>query len=672
MDLPMSLDLIIIAIVLAAASGMPGLCFKRSSVWGQRIAVVILGIGSTVGLAGIVLGFPFDQNQVSLFPWPAAGNSLIGADALSAFFLVPIFLMGTLGAVYGLGYWPQQQHPRNGRKLRLFWGLLVAGMSLLVISRHAMAFLLGWEVMALSAFFLIDTEDFRNECRQASYLYILCTHLGTLSLFALFALWRWATGSYVLQPVAVHAISLGTMNALFLLALIGFGVKAGMMPLHFWLPTAHANAPSHVSAIMSGVVIKMGIYGLLRFLSLLPEPPAIWGGTILTLGGISGLLGVLFAIGQHDLKRLLAYHSVENIGIILMGLGLAMLGRSTGRPEWIVLGLAGCLLHVWNHSLFKSLLFLCAGSVVHATHTREIDHLGGLAKKMPWTAAMFLVGAVAICGLPPLNGFVSELFVYLGLFQSLGIDGKNGSAAMIAVPVLATIGALAVACFVKVYGVVFLGNSRTLRSEHAQESPLSMRGPMVVLAVCCALIGLAPVLVSPILDAVIRTWMPELHQDRLGVATLVPLGSIGAMSILLVVLIAGFAKLFLRYARVTNDVNTWDCGYARPTHRMQYTASSFAQMIVSLFRWVLHPRIHSPSVQGLFPQPTKFHTEVDDVVLDRLLVPASRIVERCVGWIRTLQHGLTQHYVLYILITVILMLSLLIPFDEFLARLFAR
>ena len=229
-----------------------------------------------------------------------------------------------------------------------------------------MAFLFGWEVMALSAFFLITTEDQREECRQAGWIYLIATHVGTLTLFALFALWRWATGSYALTPVASDAMGLGVMNVLFFLSLIGFGIKAGIMPLHFWLPGAHANAPSHVSAMLSGVVLKMGIYGLVRFLSLLPDPPYLWGGLILLLGAISGLLGVVFAIGQHDLKRLLAYHSVENIGIILMGLGLAMLGRSAGRPEWIVLGLAGCLLHVWNHSLFKSLLFLSAGSVVHS------------------------------------------------------------------------------------------------------------------------------------------------------------------------------------------------------------------------------------------------------------------------------------------------------------------
>lgn len=672
----MSVNLILLAIGLAAASGSLGLCFVRSSVWGQRVAVGIMVGSAITGLIGAgwaLRGAPF---STSSFPWSAAGDSIVGLDALSAFFLVPIFLMGGLGSIYGLGYWPQREHSNDGRKLRLFWGLLVAGMALLVIARHAMAFLLGWEFMALSSFFLISTEDDVAECRRASWIYLITTHVGTLALFALFAAWRSATGAYLFQPIAVNAIGMGTLNGLFALALLSFGVKAGVMPLHFWLPPAHAAAPSHVSAIMSGVVIKMGIYGLLRFLSLLPNPPAFWGGTILILGAISGLLGVVFAIGQHDLKRLLAYHSVENIGIILMGLGLAMLGRSMGRPEWLVLGLAGCLLHVWNHGLFKALLFLCAGSVVHAAHTREIDRLGGLAKTMPWTAAMFLIGAVAICGLPPLNGFVSEFFIYFGLFGTI----PSGSVAVVAAPVLAMIGALAVACFVKVYGAVFLGNPRTQLAVPVHESPFTMRSPLMVLAAGCIVVGLAPVLIAPILNDVIADWMPPRAGAAPALQTLVPLQSIGVMALALVATIAILAMFLKRLTarRSAESKNgavlpgTWDCGYAQPTARMQYSASSFAQTIIALFNWVLRPRVHAPTIKGVFPLPTAMHSHVDDVVLDRMLVPAGESIERWFGWFRRFQHGLTQHYVLYILITVIALLSTLIPFGEYLERLFAR
>jgi len=490
----MPLNLILIAIALAAGSGLPALALPRASLAGQRLAAGIMCLASALGLGGAascLIGAVPEAVPLALFPWPAMGGGFVALDPLSAFFLVPVLLMGALGPLYGLGYWPQDRHKRNARKLQLFWGLLVAGMALLVIGRHAMIFLLGWEVMALSAFLLVTSEDQREESRRAGFIYLQGTHTGTLALFALFALWRWATGSFELIPAAAGSLGLGVQSALFLLALISFGVKAGIMPLHFWLPGAHANAPSHVSAMLSGVVLKMGIYGLVRFFLLLPDLPGLWGGLVLTLGAVSGLLGVVFAIGQHDLKRLLAYHSVENIGIILMGLGLAMLGRASGRPEWLVLGFAGCLLHVWNHSFFKSLLFFCAGSVDHGAHTRQLDQLGGLSRKMPWTATMFLIGAVAICGLPPLNGFVSELFVYLGLFKTVTVSGEVGSAAMIAVPVLAMIGALAVSCFVKVYGGAFLGEPRTAGGARPTSPPWSMRMPRR-LAQHCTVIGLAP------------------------------------------------------------------------------------------------------------------------------------------------------------------------------------
>ncbi|MBI5506454.1 MAG: hydrogenase [Deltaproteobacteria bacterium] len=668
----MSLELIIIAIVVAAASGWPGLCLGRASVWSERIAAAMMSAAAVVGLAGVVAGICSDARESSGFPWPAAGNSAIGVDALSAFFLVPVFVIGALGAIYGLGYWPQRLHPGSGRKLRLFWGTLVAAMAVLVVARHAMAFLLGWEMMALSAFFLVGTEDEREECRRAAWLYLVATHVGTLALFALFAAWRHATGSYALQPVASDALGLAQMNTLFLLALVAFGLKAGVMPLHFWLPGAHANAPTHVSAILSGVVLKMGVYGLLRFLSLFPDPPAAWGGMILTLGMISCLLGVAFAIGQHDLKRLLAYHSVENIGIILIGLGLAMLGRSAERPEWIVLGLAGCLLHVWNHGLFKSLLFLAAGSVVHATHTREIDHLGGLSEAMPWTATMFLVGAVAICGLPPLNGFVSELLVYLGLLGTLATHGGSGSAAAVAAPVLAMAGALALACFVKVYGAVFLGSARTEACERAREAPATMKGPMLFLALCCALIGTVPVVVGPLLDRVVATWMSSGYRAHPELSSLVPLRAVTALSLSFVALVVVIALMLERRGRAPSRSVTWDCGYAAPTSRMQYSASSFAQMIVRMFRGIVRPRIHDPAIEGVFPLRGEMHSHIDDAVLDRLLLPAGRAVREWFGMLRGFQQGLAQHYVLYILITVLVMLSMQIPIARVVTRMFER
>ena len=669
----MFLDLTLIAIGLAAMSGVLGLGVSRFSVWGERLAAAMMVLAAVAGVAGGCGGLCSGGEGAAFFPWPAAGNGTVGLDPLSAFFLLPVFLMGGLGPIYGLGYWPQRRHPANGRKLHLFWGLMVAGMGLLIISRHALVFLLGWEFMALSAFFLVSTEDQHAESRQAGWVYLIATHVGTLALFALFALWRQATGSYLLLPAGRDVLGLGMLNLFFFLSLLGFGLKAGVMPLHFWLPGAHANAPSHVSAMLSGVVLKTGIYGLVRWLSLLPDPPVAWGALILILGTVSGLLGVVFAIGQHDLKRLLAYHSVENIGIILMGLGVALLGRSAGQPGWVALGLAGCLLHVWNHSLFKSLLFLGAGAVVHATHTRQIDRLGGLAKAMPWTAAFFLTGAVAICGLPPLNGFVSEWLVYLGLLNGALSSDHSGLAALIGVPGLAMIGALAVACFVKVYGTVFLGEPRTRDASRAQEVPVTMRLPMAVLAGCCVLIGVAPMWVAPALDAATACWLAGLGPEPVSLEpAIAPLKMVSLMAVSLIVCVAGFSLLLVRVLGGARRGLTWDCGYAQPTARMQYTAGSFAQTIVLLFSRVLRPQGHPPHLARLFPDQVHTHSHVDEAVLDRVLLPVGHRIEGWFAWFHRFQRGLTQHYVLYILLTLLAFLCTLFSFKHFIAQWFSR
>jgi hydrogenase-4 component B len=666
----MSYYFILTAMVLAAASGVPGLWFARTSPWGQRLSLALMTLGALAGTAGAVDSLFLTRQLAFIFPWQAMGDSLTGLDPLSAFFLIPIFVTSGLATVYGAGYWPAQRHPRTSKKLRFFWGLLVGGMALVVISKHALAFLFGWEVMALSAFFLVTTEDHHQGSRRAGWTYFISMHISLLALLALFALWRHATGSFALQPAA--DIPLGVLNVLFFLALLSFGLKAGVMPLHFWLPGAHANAPTHVSALLSGIVLKIGIYGLLRFLSLLPNPPAIWGTLILALGAVSGLLGVVFALAQHDLKRFLAYHSIENIGIILMGLGLAMLGRTYHLPALVVLGLAGCLLHVWNHSLFKSLLFLAAGSVVQATHTRQIDNLGGLAKTMPWTAAMFLVGSVAICGLPPLNGFISEFFIYLGLLRGMTSAGTGAVTAALVAPLLAMIGALAVACFVKVYGTLFLGNPRTPAAAQAGEAPWTMRLPMLTLAAFCLIIGLAPFLLGPVLDAVVPYCDPTLTGVHPSLWALAPLGTLGAIAMVLFLGLTALVTAAAFRGKTRLRAVTWDCGYAAPNARMQYTASSFAQPIMAMFNWVLKPSEQRSRLELPFPQRGKMQSHVDDVTLERFLEPTGRDLKRLAGWFRRFQQGLTQHYVLYILITMAILLSTLLPLGKIIAWLASR
>jgi hydrogenase-4 component B len=355
----------------------------------------------------------------------------------------------------------------------------------------------------------------------------------------------------------------------------------------------------------------------------------------------------------------LAYHSIENIGIIVMGLGLALIGRSLDRIDWVILGLAGSLLHFWNHSLFKSLLFFSAGSVIHAAGTREIDRLGGLAKRMPWTALGFLIGAVAICGLPPLNGFVSEFLIYLGLFGTLGgSDGSSFAAVAFAAPALALIGALAAACFVKAYGVVFLGTARTESTQRAHESPWLMIVPMAALAACCFFLGILPPLVAPILGEGISAWAPGLEDAGPRLAALAPLDWITVMGVALLAVILAAALLLwqrLRHSVVDQDT-TWGCGYIAPTPRMQYTSSSFAQMLVGLFGWALRPRVHGPAALPLFPGKTAFHSEVPDPVLDEAVLPAFAAGERLFSWFRVLQQGSVQAYLLYLFLALIALL----------------
>lgn len=654
----MSEPLILLGILLAAISGVVGLLWNRNAISGQWVTTVLAVLGAGLGLGGVGMFWIAGESQPVILPWSLfpAEKFHVALDGLSAIFLVPIFLISLLGNIYGLSYWKQTEQPTTGRKLRLFYGTLTAGMALLVIARNSIVFLFGWEIMALSAFFLVATEDHKKEVRETAWIYFVATHVSTLCLFALFALLRSAGGSFALVPLQEGALTPRAATAVFVLSLVGFGLKAGVMPFHVWLPSAHAITPSHVSAIMSGVIIKMGVYGLVRITSLLPLPPVEWGGVVLAFGVVSGVLGVAFAIGQHDLKRLLAYHSIENIGIIVMGIGLALIGRSLHRADWIVLGLSGALLHVWNHAFFKALLFLSAGSVIHAVHTREIDHLGGLAKKMPGTALCFLIGAVAICGLPPLNGFVSEFFIYLGLFRTLEERTFNGAA--LAAPALALIGALAVACFVKVYGAVFLGSPRSEHAHHAHESPWTMQGPMSVLVVCCVVIGLAPPLIAPLLAKGVAAWAPELHDAGPRLAALAPLHwiSIMGVSLLAALCLGGFLLRRQLQSHVVEEGATWGCGYVAPTPRMQYTSSSFAQMLVDLFRWVLRPRVHKPKRMALFPQKTDFHSEVPDTVLDEAVLPAFRFGAWLLSWFRVFQQGSIQTYLLYIFIALIALL----------------
>jgi hydrogenase-4 component B len=521
---------------------------------------------------------------------------------------------------------------------------MVAMMTLVLVAANGLYFLFGWELFTVAAFFLIILESHGRKVRVAGWLYLAASHVGTLFLFAFFALLAERTGSWELGP---QLRGVGGLAPLFWLALVGFGVKAGMFPLHVWLPSAHANAPSHVSAILSGMALKLGVYGLVRFSGWLP-PPAEAGWVVIALGAVGALGGIAFAFAQNDLKRLLAYCSVENIGVILIGLGAAFLGASHGDAAWGRLALIGALLHVWNHGLFKALLFFGAGSVLHATGTREISRLGGLWTKMPWTAGLFALGAVAVSGLPPLNGFVSEWLVYLGLFDA-GIEhGPVAWAAMPVVIMLGMAGALALASFAKAGALVFCGAPRTKRAAHAHEAGAWMLGPMVVLGGLCVAIGLAPALLWPLVGRAAGAWNPAwavVAEKAPG--SLITLGVVHAVLALLAI---SAATLLWRRAQANGLQRglTWDCGYAAPTGRMQYTGGSFAGIASGWFFWLLRPErvVHRP--HGPMPDSARRVERVPETVLEKVLVPAGEGVLRVSTAVRRLQHGRLQYYILYL------------------------
>ncbi len=409
---------------------------------------------------------------------------------------------------------------------------------------------------------------------------------------------------------------------------------------------------------MSGVMIKTGIYGLLRMLAFLGPPPAWWGWTLLGIGFASGTVGVLFALAQHDLKRLLAYHSVENIGIIALGMGVGLLGLNANSPVIAALGFAGALLHVINHALFKGLLFLCAGAVQHGAHTLHIEELGGLQRRMPRTAILFLLGAAAISGLPPLNGFVSEFLIYLGAYRGVGSLDANGAASMAAViGGLALIGGLATACFTKAYGIVFLGLPRSREAAQAHEAGPLMLVSMALLAAACVLIAvLAPVIIPLFAPAVSQITRFDVSPVLAGAMPSLRAITFGAGGLMLLIGLLAILRRRLLSRRIVSRAVTWDCAYEAPNPRMQYTASSFAEPLTKLFDFILRPHRKAHLPMGLFPDSASFSEETPDAARRILFHPAYAAVEWCALRMRWLQNGRVQIYVVYIMLTLLAVL----------------
>ena len=646
----------LVAAGLIGASGLVALCASRAGARvADRVAVTVLAAGAAAAVFAAMLAFSGGGDELAFAAGFPGGALAVGLDPLSAVFLLPVAVLTAACGVYSLAYFPAADHPREAPRLRVSFGLSSAGLIVVLLARHSLVFLAGWEVMAIAAFFAVTAEDRDREVREAGFLYLVSTRASALCLLALFALHSAATGSFGLTPIGVGVVAPGIQSALFVLALVGFGLKAGLVPLHVWLPPAHAAAPTHVSALLSGVLIKSGIYGIVRVVSLLPDARPWWGEALLVAGVVSAVLGVAYALAQHDVKRLLAYHSVENIGIIAIGLGVALICRATGRLDTAALALGGALLHVVNHALFKGLLFLGAGAVIQRTGTRSLDALGGIAAAMPATAIFFLVGAVAIVGLPPLNGFVSELLIYSGLLRVVASGaGEVWLLAALSAPALALVGGLALACFAKVVGSVFLGAPRHRSVSGGKDAPAAMLAPMAALACLCAAIGVVPFAFAPALAAASAVAL------RAPLASLdAPFAAISIVSLAALALCAAVGlALRARLARAPLEAaGTWDCGYAEPSARMQYSASSFAEPLVRVFSFALLPSVYSPRLTPIFPGPAAFHSEVVDGALDRILMPVVRAFADFARRLRVLQQGSVHAYLLYVWLALIALLA---------------
>ena len=671
--------LLILAISAYVGGVAAGLVFWQKDRAANLLCFGLATLGALCGVLAAVIGL-IQPSTLSLQPrilWPSPTPLLsfaVRLDGLGLFFVLVLSLLGVALSIYALGY----ARSYFGRKPvgalgALYNGLLLA-TTLVFLSSNFVFFLFAWELMAATAYALVSFDHENTEAREAGVLYFVMSHIGTGCLILGFLLLFQASGNGDFS--SFHALGermeAGPRNAAFLLFLVGFGVKAGIVPLHVWLPAAHPVAPSHVSALLSGVLIKTGIYGMARvFFEFLGTPPMWWSVTVLSIGTASAVLGVLYALMEHDLKRLLAYHSIENIGIILMGFGAALMFQHTGHPVLASLALIAGLYHTINHAAFKALLFLGAGAVLYATHTRNMEELGGLIKKMPKTAFFFLIGAVAISALPPLNGFVSEWLTYQSLLQGFG---TTESLVRLLFPIsgalLALTGALAAACFVKAFGITFLAQPRSNHVERAHEASPTMLAGMALLTGLCVFLGLFPGVFLRVFDPITAQLTGEILSQRLATdngwvltALATQSGSISTMGMALMAmcLLPIPAVLWWAFARNsrTRIGPTWDCGLKGLTPRMEYTATGFSKPLRMIFRGLFRPRreiLSEFEFSRYFKKAIRFESHIEETFERRLYRPLNRFITRASRRMRALQAGSIQAYLIYVFAALLLLL----------------
>ncbi|MCC6141766.1 MAG: hydrogenase 4 subunit B [Nitrospira sp.] len=643
----------------------------------QRLAAsicasVAAGAGIALGLLGLTAPEPVAFSISSTAPLLVFA---IRIDPLSAFFVLTISLVGLAAAIYAVGY---VRHFQGGTSIAALGSLangFLLSMTLVVLADNGLFFLMVWELMSLASYFLVVTEHEKTDVRYAGFFYLAMTHIGTAFIALAYLILFQSAGSFSFEAFRhpERAVPEEIRTLIFLAALIGFGTKAGIVPLHVWLPYAHPAAPSHISALMSGVMIKTAIYALIRiyFDFLGGQFPWWWGFLVLLAGALSAILGVMYALMEHDLKRLLAFHSVENIGIILLSIGAGMIFQTYGLKEFAALGLLAGLYHTINHAMFKTLLFLGAGSLLYAAHTRNMEEYGGLLRRMPWTGLFFLIGAVSISALPPTNGFVSEWLIFQTLFLSVQLPDLLLKLMLpIAAAILALTGVLALACFAKAFGISFLALPRSAHARHAEEVPAAMKIGMGIPALLCIGLGLAPMAAIPLLDRITEPltgvsiagkvlaldgW--ALAPVNMEFSSLSP-SMLAAMLILTGLL--GLALAFLFGGRLAKRYyKTWGCGM-NLSPRMEYTATGFVQPIKRVFSTIYQPtvKLETEFLQEsrYFAKQRKFELHIEPVFEKHLYDPAVRVFLKIADRLRLLQAGSLHLYLAYIFVTLAVLL----------------
>jgi hydrogenase-4 component B len=659
----LALTCIVLLLCLAVAGAFAALSPSgRHIVYGGALAisaasllVALFSLGAAPSVVTLPLGLP----------WTGAHFRL---DPLAAFFLVVVGLGSAGSSLYALGHGRYEHEPQ---RVLPFYPVFLAGLNLLVVADDAFSFLFAWELMSLASWALVMSHHRETGNAHAGYVYIIMASFSGLALLLCFGLLAGPTGGYSFDAMRAAHPTPGIAALALVLALIGAGSKAGIVPLHAWLPLAHPAAPSHVSALMSGVMTKVAVYGFVRIAFDLLGPPAWWSGTmVLAVGGVTAVLGVLYALMEHDLKRLLAYHTVENIGIIFIGLGLALAFGANQLPVAAALGLTAALFHVFNHSVFKSLLFFGTGAVLTATGERDMDHLGGLIHRMPKTAFAFLVGCVAISALPPLNGFVSEWLTFQaillhpdlpqwGLKLAIPADGA----------LLALSAALAAACFVKAFGVTFLGRPRTRAAADAREVDSFSLAAMFGFAALCLLAGILPGAVIDLLAPVTQMLTGASMPTQLDVAwlSIVPVESArssynGLLVFLFIALSASLAALVVRRfaAHGQRRAPAWDCGFPDPRPETQYTGASFAQPIRRVFGAVVfrtRETVTMPPPGDIAPARIEKH--ISDPIWDTLYAPVAGAVWHLSLLLNHLQFLTIRRYLGFVFAALVILLLVL-------------